>query len=361
MKTIIALGITAIVASGALADPVVCEKQMVKQLAKLKKVAAKAIGRCVDKENKGTIPGPCPDLVADAKIQKTRDKARDVIALNCSLTDMAALEFSLDCNLDVPDSAAENACAALPVTSPAEFADCLACWKEARVSHYAAFLYASHAVEVCGGDATGASTVCSSLQCAHPPLPDQRDLGDTGENDCQRAIGKAGIKYLLSREKLLEKCALAGGTEASCDADVALALKLDKARAKVSVLIENKCGNRDPVANPPFCCKTTGNNCMAAADRETCETNGGQVQEGKVCGVGNTCDPQPGNQQITWWEKCAQLVSASCTGAALVTQEDLIACVGDNAELVVQRLLCYQFRGGSEWPCPTSPSGAFLE
>ena len=366
MRIMLALLTILIVGSSAFADPVLCEKQMVKQLAKLKKVAVKALGKCIDKDNKGALvpTDACPDLVTQAKIQKTRDKVREVIGLDCSLADVALLGFSLDCNLDTPDSAAETACAALPVSSSTEFADCLACWKEARINHFAAFLYASHAVEVCGGDATGASTICSSLECAHPPLPNQVDLGDTGENDCQKAIGKAGIKYLLSREKLLEKCALAGGTEASCDADLTLALKLDKAKGKVGVLVQNKCGNRAPVANPPFCCRSgMGNMCVAAADRDTCLLGGGTVQEGKICGGGNTCDPQPGNQKVTWWEQCAERVSGTCTGAALVTREDMVECIEDNAELVVDRVLCYQFRGnlGQDWPCPDSPSGAFLD
>jgi len=367
MRIMLALLITAVAGSAAFADPVLCEKQMVTQLAKLKKVAAKALGKCIDKDNKGALvpTDACPDVATQAKIQKTRDKVREVIGADCSLADIAALGFT-DCNLDAPDSAAETACAALPVTSSTEFADCLACWKESRISHFAAFLYATHAVEVCGGDATGASTVCSSLECAHPPLPNQLDLGDTSANDCQKAIGKAGIKYLLSREKLLEKCALAGSTRADCAADVTLGLKLDKAKAKVGVLIENKCGNRDPVADPPFCCRTgTGNMCVAAADRATCLAldPGYKVQEGKVCGAGNTCDPQPGNQKITWWEQCAERISGSCTGATLVTQDDMIECIEDNAELVVDRVMCYQFRAnlGGDWPCPTSPSGAFLD
>ena len=41
MRTIIALLITATFTSGALAEPVDCQKQMVKNLAKLKKVAAR--------------------------------------------------------------------------------------------------------------------------------------------------------------------------------------------------------------------------------------------------------------------------------------------------------------------------------
>ena len=46
----------------------------------------------------------------------------------------------------------EGACAALPVTTPAEFAECLVCWKGAESAEYIAILYASHALEVCGRD-----------------------------------------------------------------------------------------------------------------------------------------------------------------------------------------------------------------
>jgi hypothetical protein len=90
---------------------------------------------------------------------------------------------------------------------------------------------------------------CAGL---YGPTPEQRDLGSTGENDCQKAIGKAGIEYLLSREKMLEKCALVGGTRATCLGDAALGIKLTKAVAKKDALIHDKCGNRYPIPAPPL-------------------------------------------------------------------------------------------------------------
>ena len=95
---------------------------------------------------------------------------------------------------------------------------------------------------------------CSELDCT-TPLPDQRDLGDTSENDCQKSIGKAGVKHLLAVEKILEKCGLAGGTSASCLADLDVQAAIDKSEQKLAEGIHNKCGNRDPVPSVPFCCK----------------------------------------------------------------------------------------------------------
>jgi len=212
---------------------------------------------------------------------------------------------------------------------------------------------------VCAGDLGETSTVCSDLDCT-TPLPDQRNLGDTAENDCQRGIAKAGIKYFLSREKVLEKCGLAGGTAASCLGDPKVDAALTKVEAKKSTYIHKKCGNRDPAPSPAFCCRTTGNQCVAAADRDDCETNlGGNVQEDKFCNAGS-CDPSPGNKKITWWGYCPE--SNSCPGTALTTLDDLIACVDTTADAILDELLCIQFPSG--WPCPVSPgsaSGAFLD
>ena len=220
----------------------------------------------------------------------------------------------------------------------------------AAIVEFLGVLYASHAVEVCGS-LDESSPNCSDLDFA-TPLPIQRNLGDTAENDCQIGIGKAGVKYLLTREKTLEKCALAGNTRATCLADqVVVQPKLQKAETKKEVLIQNKCGNRHPVANPPFCCRTAPmmQACMAAASRDDCTMNiMGDVIEGKTC-VAGSCQSQMGNQVITWWEVCPE------TGTALATRDDLVACVDATADLIVDELMCLQFRGngGADWPCPT--------
>jgi len=223
-----------------------------------------------------------------------------------------------------------------------------------------ATLYASHAVEICGGSLDETSPVCSDLDCT-TPLPDQRDLGDTGENDCQVSIGKAGIKHLLTVEKILERCGLAGGTRASCLADLAVQANLDKAEQKLREGIHNKCGNRDPVPSVPFCCRTgMGNMCTAASTRDDCEMNlGGTVQDNKVCGMGGTCDPLPGMQRVTWWASCPE--SDTCPSTPVTTLDELIDCVDTTVDSISDELLCIQFPSG--WPCPAdgSPSGAFVE
>jgi hypothetical protein len=98
---------------------------------------------------------------------------------------------------------------------------------------------------------------------------------------------------------------------------------------------------------------------MAAADRDACETAGGQVQEGKTCNMSNSCDPVPGGV-ITWWDNCP---TKYCGGTTVTTHDDLIACVGTRADEIVDGMLCYQVprKGNADWLCPGSPSAAFLD
>jgi hypothetical protein len=348
-------------ANMAHADPVTCQKQIIKTLAAFKKISLTAPEKCLDKENEFKLPGPCPDAATQLKIQKKSTAATAKISTSCTMGDLTTLGFPADCQFEAVTQGREGLCAALPVTTPAEFAACLQCWKAAEVAEFLAILYASHSLEVCSGSLDEGSPTCSGLDFA-TPLPDQRNLGDTAENDCQVGIGKAGVKYLLTREKTLEKCALAGGTQASCLADLVLQAKLQKAEMVKQVLIQKTCGNRDPVPSPPFCCKTgMANACVAATSRDDCTMNlGGQVQEGKTCSAGSCAPVMGGMQKITWWGVCPE------TGAALASRDDLIACVDATADQIVTELLCLQFRGngGADWPCPApdgSASGAFLE
>jgi hypothetical protein len=347
------------------ADPLRCQTTYVKQLLRLKKKFVKLENRCIDRQNLGTVTGPCPDAATSVKIADVEASVREKIASECTLADAAALGFPGTCSLGADSDGAQDDCASLPVTTPSEFADCLVCWKEAELARYVATLYASHAVELCGGDVGSGSTVCSNLGCTSP-LPNQRDLGDTGEEDCQRGIGRGGFKYLLLREKVLEKCALSGLDRADCLADLNVQASLAKVDQKLDVLVQRKCGNRDPAPNPPFCCRTgMGNACSVAATPDECENVfGGTVQEGKTCDMGS-CAPVGGNKNITWWGFCPQ--SGSCPGTALADLDDLKGCVADTGDNVIDELLCLQFpgNGGADWPCPagppSSPSGAFLD
>jgi hypothetical protein len=304
------------------AEPVACEKTIAKNFAKLAKKTLVGLAKCLDRENTGTVAGPCPDPTTAAKLLLERDKAVVAVPGGCEVGDVAALGFVGGCNFGLPeeDSAVEAACRTLPATTPAEVGICLACWQQADAYEFMALLYASHAVALCDGPPDVFSTVCSAGGCSGAPSssPDQRDLGPGGEYDCQRAIGKAAVKYLVTRRKVLQKCALGGGSRASCLADPRISLVLGKAKDKQADYIEKKCGNRDPVPNP-----------------------------------------LPGSATITWWDGCAP---RACGAYPVTTLEDLHECTEDRADEIVDGMLCTQFprNGQSDWPCPSSPSGAFL-
>jgi hypothetical protein len=334
----------------AKADPASCRTKIVKQMYRFKKVYLKSHEKCLEKENIGKISGPCPDPVAQLKVQKVNSKVVEAISARCTMADIAALGFPADCAFEAATTGIEATCAALPVTTPAEFAECLKCWKAAELSEYIALLFASHALEECDGALDETSSRCSDLDCT-TPLPEQRNLGDTGENDCQKGIGKKGVKYLLKREKILEKCLLVpGATQAGCLADLVVQAKLAKAEHAKQVGIQKKCGNRAPAASTPFCCKTGSPQvCSAATSRDDCTTNiGGTVVEGKTCDAGSCTNVGGPNQKVTWWEYCPE--SDTCPGTALATRDDLIACVDSSADRIVDELLCLQFPG--VWTCP---------
>jgi hypothetical protein len=359
MRTLAILLFLVVFSRHAHADAVSCQKAIAKQYAGLVKKTLKDTAKCLDKDNVGTLPGPCPDGVTAAKLSILQTKIEIKVATACTMTDATALGFAGNCTLDGAGSTAESNCSGLPVTTTSELAACISCWKKAQASEALANLYASHAQELCGTLGAG-STVCARLDCT-TPLPDQRDIGTGGEYDCQKAIGKGGVKHLLARLKAIEKCALVAGTSAaSCANDDKVELALAKADLKFETAVVNKCGGRTPQANLPFCCKTTGNMCMAAADRDACVLAGGQVQENKTCTVG-TCQNTPGGQKLTWWETCPR--ANACAGSSVSSLNDLTECYEDTAAEIVSELLCFQFprNGHADFPCPASASGAFID
>jgi len=345
-------------------DPnALCQQTVVKGLEKYKKTHFTRYRVCLDKENKGDIPGPCLDATSAAKLALTVSKVRTKIATKCTMATLAANGYdTTDCHLGTPTTGVAGTCYNLSNTTPSEFADCMMCWKGADFAQYEATLYASHAQELCGTALDDTSTTCTDLGCTSP-LPVQHDLGGTGENDCQRKIAKEGFNYLIKTEHILEKCMLKGNTRGACLADPTVQLQLAAAETKKQNNIHSKCGNRDPIANPPFCCRTGGpmQQCVAAATRGDClATPGNIVQEGKTCGVSNTCEnTNPGGQVITWWEHCP-LDDTPCPGATPTTQNDLIDCVDRTADSIVTNHLCLQFPNGgacaTATPTPTPTS-----
>lgn len=337
----------------AYSDTAGCQRSIVKLLLKFEKVLVRAHTKCLDLENLGRIPGPCPDAAAELRMDTVAQKVVTNIAAACTAGDLTALGFPSDCNYGGASGAAVAACAALPTGTVAEAAACLECWKAAELVAFAGTLYASHAIEICDGALDGTSPTCVPLGCT-TPLPDQRNLTDDSSITCQRGVGKGGLVYLLKRVKVLAACGLAGGTRASCLADPVVQDLLAAAEQRKDSVITRKCGNnRDPEPSPVFCCRTTGNQCIAAATREDCTMAGGSVQEDKFCDVDNTCATVAGAKEFTWWGTCP--AEAVCPGPALEDTDALVGCVDDVADRVADRLLCLQLRGngGADWPCPS--------
>jgi hypothetical protein len=54
------------------------------------------------------------------------------------------------------------------------------------------------------------------------------------------------------------------------------------------------------------------------------------------------------NQTITWCNQCPR---RACGNYAITTPADLVSCVDDKADEMVDGMLCYQFPG-SGWSCP---------
>ena len=115
----------------------------------------------------------------------------------------------------------------MTVSGPETFAACMECWKGAEFSRFVGTIYASHAQEVCGTALDDTSATCSAIGCT-APTPNQRDLGDNAQNDCQRALAKASLNYLLKREKIIDRCLLKGLSFGACLADPKLQLPAHK-------------------------------------------------------------------------------------------------------------------------------------
>jgi hypothetical protein len=162
---------------------------------------------------------------------------------------------------------------------------------------------------------------------------------------------------LAKRTRLLGKCVLGGGTRETCLGEPKIQLRLAKAAIKKADTIADECRSLRPVANAPFCCRTGGNSCLAVADRDACAAGGGQVQEGKVCRADNRCDNAPGGKPVTWWNQCPLRV---CGNFPVGDLTNLDACVQGKADETADAMLCSRFPGAS-WPCPSSPSAAFLD
>ena len=241
-------------------DPVNCQKQVNKNPLKFNEDVLEE-GREVRRhpEHRKDLRGPCPDPATQLKIQTVAGDDPDQDRASCVRSPISRrLGFPTSC--DVRDDGAtgiEGTCAgAAGHDAAAELAACLMRWKGAELAEFLAVLYAVTREPSCAAAcSTRPRRVCSDLDCT-TPLPNQLDLGDTGENDCQKAIGKAGIKHLVSIEKVLEKCGLLGNDRATCLADLVVQTGItevaDQARHRHPQQVRQQ-SRSDP--DPPFCCQ----------------------------------------------------------------------------------------------------------
>src|SRR5688572_29828006 len=86
MRTL-AIGLTVLIltATGAGAEPVTCQKQVIKNLLKFKKTYLKKIGKCAENQNLNKLDDDdeCPDAATQLKLDATAAKIRLKIELSC--------------------------------------------------------------------------------------------------------------------------------------------------------------------------------------------------------------------------------------------------------------------------------------
>jgi hypothetical protein len=185
-------------------------------------------------------------------------------------------------------------------------------------------LYASHAQEVCGAGLDDTSATCSAVGCTSP-TPEQRDLGDNAENDCQRMLSKAGLNYMLKREKILDRCMLRGLTYPACLADPKTQLQLAKAETQKQTLILKKCNgysrSRTPSAAGPARADLFGYRPQRLHDEPGRHHSGREIlrqpelqrrhNDGASCAVDSRILGAPATgrhsgpgKALTWWEHC---------------------------------------------------------
>src|SRR5262245_21952350 len=90
----VAATILALLSPPAQAEPVKCQKTIVSQLKKFKKVFLKAHEKCLDADNIGKIAGPCPDAAVTTKLQGLDLKIIAKVSGGCEPSDPAALGYS---------------------------------------------------------------------------------------------------------------------------------------------------------------------------------------------------------------------------------------------------------------------------
>lgn len=176
---LLVLGVTSPVA----AEPVKCQRAIVKGGAQVLQATAKALAKCEASVIKGSIPGPCPDAKALAASDKATAKMRAAFDQACGGVDQVCGSNRVDedapASLGWPEQCpnlARGDCANA-ITHCGDIATCVACTARTAADQTSALAYDDLA----------------------PPT------SNTIEK-CQIALGKATMAFLAARNKALQKC-----------------------------------------------------------------------------------------------------------------------------------------------------------
>ncbi len=244
MKTLlrsasIALLAIAVCAPTAGAQVVKCQRSIAKASSQFLQARVKALQKCEEGVQKGSLVGPCPDGKATASIDKARGKLNAAIGKSCGGEDKVCGGSLVG---EFPVNAAGPAGLDWPTSCPNfEKGDC------------------SNAITDCSG-------ISECLACVAGGASDQAmdlyydDLEPSGGDKilakCQLSIGKATSAFLNSKSKILQKCwdaRLNGKHSNPCDGvssgDGKYLDAITKAENKKIATICKACGGADKLCN----------------------------------------------------------------------------------------------------------------
>jgi len=221
---ILSLALAAVLAAPAQADPLKCQREIVKRSAKYVRSKAKFLQKCEDKVLKGQLAGPCPDAKTAEKIAKQESKLRASIEKKCGGSDrtcgtggdddsLASIGWDLGTCPNLEGGACSNT-----IADCDGIGECLACVDDAAVEQAIDLSYGAFA--------------------------------SSSDNDvvkCQRTIGKEGTKYLDQKINALKKCqdqVLKGKIAGPCP-DERAGTKIARAEIKLFDKICKACGGDD--------------------------------------------------------------------------------------------------------------------
>jgi len=205
------------------ADPIACQREIVKMATKLAATRIKALQQCEDRVLKGAGGGPCPDERTAVKIAKADSKLRASIAKRCGGGDRAcgtaddepleAIGWDLGSCPDFEQAGCDD-----PIVDCDDIGACVACVDTAAVDQAIALAFDGFAPS-----------------------------GDRDVVKCQRTIGKEAAKFFDQKTKALRTCedgVLKGRAAGPCPDEKATS-KITRAAIKLSSKICRACGGAD--------------------------------------------------------------------------------------------------------------------